>query len=98
MGLILHREKEEKVTEEKRYYISSLSPNAEEHAKAVRNHWGIKNKQHWILNVGFNEDKCRIRDKVSGKNFATLRRLVLNEARKKFGRDEKYLKKVIGEF
>ena len=108
--LISHREKEGKVREEKRYYTSSLPPKAEEHAKTVRNHWGIENKQHWILDVGFNEDKCRIRDKVAGKNFATLRRLALNllkqekssggmkRKRLRAGWDEKYLKKVIRGF
>lgn len=95
-------------TKEKRFYISSLSPDAQQHAKAVRNHWGIENKQHWVLDVGFNEDKCRIRDKVSGKNFATLRRLALNllkqepskagmkRKRLRAGWNEQYLKKVLG--
>ena len=106
--LISHREKDGKKTVEKRYYISSLSPNAQQLAKAVRNHWGIENKQHWILDVGFNEDKCRIRDKIAGKNFATLRRLALNllkqenskggvkRKRLRAGWDNNYLKKVIG--
>jgi len=94
-------------TTEKRFYISSLPPNAQQHAKAVRNHWGIENKQHWILDVGFNEDQCRIRDKISGKNCATLRRLALNllkqepskagmkRKRLRAGWDEKYLRKVV---
>lgn len=97
-----------KKTTAKRFYISSLAPNAQQHAKAVRNHWGIENKQHWILDVGFNEDQCRIRDKISGKNFATLRRLALNllkqepskagmkRKRLRAGWDEKYLRKVVG--
>jgi len=95
-------------TTEKRFYISSLPPNAQQHAKAVRNHWGIENKQHWILDVGFNEDQCRTRDKTSGKNFATFRRLALNllkqepskagmkRKRLRAGWDEKYLRKVVG--
>ena len=95
-------------TTESRYYISSLAPHAQEHAKTIRNHWGIENKQHWILDVGFNEDKSQIRDKISGKNFATLRRLALNllkqeptkagmkRKRLKAGWDEKYLRKVMG--
>lgn len=67
-----------KTTTEKRFYISTLEADAQEHAKAVRNHWGIENKQHWILDVGFNEDRCRIREKISGENLVTLRRLALN--------------------
>ncbi len=106
--LISQREKNGKKTIEKRYYISSLPPNAQQHVKAIRNHWGIENKQHWILDVGFNEDKCRIRDKIAGKNFATLRRLALNLLKKEDKKagikrkrlraawDENYLEKVIG--
>ncbi len=76
--LLSHRTEDGKTTVEKRYYILTLKADAQEHAKAVRNHWGIENKQHWILDVGFNEDRCRIREKVSGENLATLRRLALN--------------------
>lgn len=106
--LISKREKEGKKTTEKRYYISTLPPDARQHAKAIRNHWGIENKQHWILDVGFNEDKCKIRDKIAGKNFATLRRLALNllkqegtkagikRKRLRAGWDQNYLAKVVG--
>lgn len=66
------RIEKEKITTEKRYYISTLHANAQELVKAVRNHWGIENKQHWILDVGFNEDQCRIREKNFGQNLATL--------------------------
>lgn len=105
--VISHREIANKKTTERRFYISSLPPNAEKHAKAIRNHWGIENKQHWILDVGFNEDKCRIRNKISGKNFATLRRLALNLLKQESSKagmkrkrlraawDAEYLRKVI---
>lgn len=105
--LFSRREVNGKVSTESRYYISSLSPNAQEHAKTIRNHWGIENKQHWILDVGFNEDGCRIRDKVAAKNFATLRRLALNMLKKdgtkggmrrkrlRANWDEEYLRKVL---
>lgn len=106
--MTLHCEEKGIKTTEKRLYISSLLPNAQQHAKVIRNHWGIENKQHWILDVGFNKDKCRIREKVSGKNFATLRRLAWNllkqepskagmkRKRLRAGWDEKYLRKGIG--
>ena len=97
-----------KKTQEKRYYISSLEPSAQKHVRAIRNHWGIENKQHWILDVGFHEDDCKIQDKIAGKNFATLRRLALNLLKKeksikngikgkrlRAGWDESYLAKII---
>jgi predicted transposase YbfD/YdcC len=41
--------------------ISSLAPKVRDHAKRIREHWGIENKQHWILDVTFSEDSSRIR-------------------------------------
>ena len=44
-----------------RYYISSLEMNAKLLGSAVRQHWGIENSLHWILDIAFREDECRIR-------------------------------------
>lgn len=63
---------------EARGYISSLRPNAKRLAKAVRQHWGIENGQHWVLDVVFNEDQCRARSGNEPENLAILRRLALN--------------------
>jgi len=63
---------------EVRGYISSLRPNAKRLAKAVRQHWGIENGQHWVLDVVFNEDQCRARAGHEAENLAILRRLALN--------------------
>ncbi len=68
----------EKQTIEKRYYISSLSGEIERFAEGVRNHWGIENKLHWILDVQFREDDSRIRKGNGAENFAMLRHVALN--------------------
>jgi predicted transposase YbfD/YdcC len=67
-----------KKTIEDRYYISSLEPNAEKMLHTVRSHWGIENKLHYVLDVAFMEDQCRVRNGDAGENFAVLRRLALN--------------------
>ena len=67
-----------KTTTEVRFYLSSLTSNAEKIAKALRSHWQIENCLHWTLDVTFSEDKSRIRKKHSPENFALLRRLALN--------------------
>ena len=67
-----------KTTTEARFYLSSLSSNAEKTAGAIRSHWGIENSLHWTLDVTFCEDESRIRKQNSPENFALLRRLAIN--------------------
>ena len=63
---------------ELRYYISSLSPDAQQLAESIRSHWGIENPLHWVLDVAFREDECRIRTGNAPENFALLRHLALS--------------------
>jgi predicted transposase YbfD/YdcC len=65
-------------TTEIRYYISSLALSAEQALTAVRAHWGIENEVHWVLDVAFREDDCRVRTGYAPQNFAVLRHLALN--------------------
>ena len=63
---------------ETRFYISSLERNAEVFGKAVRKHWTIENRLHWVLDVAFREDDCRVRKDHAPENLAILRHLALN--------------------
>ena len=63
---------------ERRYYISSLPAKAALLNERVRAHWGIENSLHWVLDVAFDEDDCRIRVGDGAQNFAILRRIALN--------------------
>lgn len=72
------REVEGKATVERRYYLSSLPLNVELFARAVRGHWGVENKLHWVMDVCFREDHSRARAGYAAENLATLRRLALN--------------------
>lgn len=102
------RQIENEVTKETRYFISSRDSDAERFGKAVRLHWGIENSLHWVLDMAFREDECRIRKGNAPENFAILRHIALNllkneksekrsikRKRLKAGWDNSYLQKVI---
>ena len=67
-----------KSTLERRYYLSSLPVEVETFGRAVRGHWGVENKLHWVMDVCFREDQSRARQGYAAENLATLRRLALN--------------------
>jgi predicted transposase YbfD/YdcC len=72
------RELDGKVTEEWRYFLSSLPLDVKTFARAVRSHWAVENKVHWVMDVCFGEDQSRARTGYAAENLATLRRLALN--------------------
>lgn len=91
-----------------RYYISSLDNNANQYQENIRSHWGIENKLHWILDVGFSEDSSRKRNKNAAQNYSVLLKIALNllknektekqgiaGKRLKAGWNENYLLKVL---
>ena len=63
---------------EHRFYLTSLLPDAEPFAQAVRKHWRIENQLHWSLDVTFREDQSRLRMGHGAENFAVLRHIALN--------------------
>lgn len=65
-------------TIERRYFLSSLPLDVPLFAGAVRGHWNIENKVHWVMDVCFREDQSRARSGHAAENLATLRRLALN--------------------
>ncbi len=80
--LTLHTGSSSKQECETRYYISSLGPNAALLNAAIRQHWGIENKLHWVLDVAFGEDQSRKRAGNAAQNFSLLNRIALNLIRK----------------
>jgi len=64
---------------ENRYFITSgVHRDVIKIAAAIRAHWQVENSLHWVLDVAFNEDQCRIRTGYAAENLATIRRLALN--------------------
>lgn len=66
------------VTKELRYYINSIPADAQVFAKATREHWGVENQLHWVLDVVFREDDSRIRMGNAPEIMGSIRQLALN--------------------
>lgn len=102
------REVGEKVQIETRYCLTSLPAQVVRFSQAVRQHWGIENALHWVLDVSFHEDACRIRKDKGAQTFSVLRHIAVNllrherhhkrgikARRKRAGWDQDYLLQVL---
>jgi predicted transposase YbfD/YdcC len=69
-------------TTELRYYLSSLDHTASSLMSAIRRHWQVENKLHWHLDVAFNEDKSRLRERNAALCLAMLRKFALTLLKK----------------
>ena len=86
VGLVeSHREVGGEVSSEQRFFLTSLPCDAVRFAHAVRQHWGVENALHWVLDVSFREDDCRIRQGHGAQNMAVLRHMALNLLRREGG-------------
>jgi predicted transposase YbfD/YdcC len=75
---------------ETRYFVSSRPLAAAEAAEAVRGHWAIENRLHWVLDVTFGDDQSRLRKGHGARNMATVRHFALNLVRT--ARDKRSIK------
>ncbi len=72
----------DRVEQKTAYYISSLAASAETLLNATRQHWGIENSLHWVMDVTFQEDQMRTRKGDSAQNLIALRNIALNILKK----------------
>ncbi|MDP2750419.1 MAG: ISAs1 family transposase [Nanoarchaeota archaeon] len=99
-----------KETTEDRYYITSIDGNATLINQAIRTHWHIENKLHWVLDVIFREDYCRLRAGNGAENMNIIRKIALNKLKsdtsykcsikgkkKRCGWDDNYAAKILWE-
>ena len=80
------REISGKIEQETRFYITSLVMLACLIGPAVRGHWAIENGLHWVLDMLFRDDECRVRTNHAPANFTTIKHMAHNLLRKASGK------------
>jgi predicted transposase YbfD/YdcC len=53
----------------------------------VRDHWAVENSLHWVMDMVFRDDECRLRIDHAPTNFTTIKHIALNLMRRGPGKD-----------
>jgi predicted transposase YbfD/YdcC len=89
------REIGDKIERETRFYITSLVWLAQQIGPVIRSHWAIENSLHWVMDMVFRDDECRVRTDHAPANFTTLKHMAHNLIRKAPGKDSLRLKRKV---
>jgi len=89
------REIGEEIERETRFYITSLVLLAYALGPIIRSHWAVENSLHWVMDMIFRDDECRIRTDHAPANFTTLKHMAHNLIRKAPGKDSLRLKRKV---
>jgi predicted transposase YbfD/YdcC len=89
------REIGDKIERETRFYITSLVWLANQLGPVIRSHWAVENSLHWVMDMIFRDDECRIRTDYAPANFTTLKHMAYNLIRKAPGNDSLRLKRKV---
>jgi predicted transposase YbfD/YdcC len=87
------RETGDKIEQETRFYITSLVLLASLLGPIVRSHWAIENSLHWVMDMVFRDDDCRVRTDHAPANFCTIKHMAHNLIRKAPGKGSLRLKR-----
>ena len=83
----------DKIERETRFYVTSLASPAIQLGPVIRSHWAVENSLHWVMDMIFRDDECRVRTDHAPANFATLKHMAHNLIRKAPGKDSIRLKR-----
>jgi len=89
------REIGDKVEQETRFYITSLVWVASQLGPIVRAHWAVENSLHWVMDMIFRDDECRVRTDHAPANFTTIKHMALNLIRRAPGKDSIRLRRKV---
>ena len=89
------REINGKTERETRFYITSLVMVAALLGPVVRSHWAIENSLHWVMDMIFRDDECRVRTDHAPANFTTIKHMAHNLLRQAAGKDSMRMKRKV---
>lgn len=89
------RQTGDKIETETRFYITSLVLAAALIGPIIRSHWAIENSLHWVMDMVFRDDECRVRTENAPANFTTLKHMAHNLIRKAPGKDPLRLRRKV---
>jgi predicted transposase YbfD/YdcC len=89
------REISDKIEQETRLYITSRVMAAALLGPVVRSHWGIENSLHWVMDMIFRDDECRVRSDHAPANFTTIKHMACNLLRQASGKDSLRLRRKV---
>jgi predicted transposase YbfD/YdcC len=84
-----------KVERETRYYITSLVMLAHLLGPVIRSHWAIENSLHWVMDMVFRDDECRVRTNHAPANFTTIKHMACNLLRRPSSKDSLRLRRKV---
>ena len=89
------REIDGEIEQETRFYITSLLLRAAPLGSIVRSHWAVENSLHWVMDMIFRDDQCRVRTNHAPANFTTIRHMAINLLRNATGKDSLRLRRKV---
>jgi predicted transposase YbfD/YdcC len=81
------RETKGVIEKDTRIYITSLVMLAHLLGPVIRGHWAIENSLHWVMDMIFRDDECRVRTNHAPANFTTIKHMAHNLLRRPAGKD-----------
>lgn len=89
------RENNGRTEHETRFYLTSLTMIAALMGPVVRSHWAIENSLHWVMDMMFRDDECRVRTNHAPANFTTIKHMALNLLRTATSKDSMRMRRKV---
>lgn len=89
------REIGDRIEQETRFYITSLALPANQMGAIIRSHWAVENSLHWVMDMVFRDDECRVRTDHAPANFTTLKHMATNLLRRAASKDSLRLRRKV---